>query len=521
MIPSGRRVVIVGAGLGGLSAACHLASRGVEVTVLERGDRPGGRAGLWAEAGFRFDTGPAVLTMRGVLEDTFRAADAELTDHLDLVRLDPAYRAAFWDGSAIHVRAGREAMRDELRSFAGAREVAGYDRFVAWITRLYDIEFDAFIDRDVSSPLDLLRTPGALARLIASGGFGRLQNGVDRHFEDERLRRLFAFQAMYAGLAPMQALAMYSVITYLDTVEGVWFPRGGMHELSTGLADAATKAGVRFEYDTDVEHITPRRHGDAARVHTDAGPVDADVVIANPDLPVAYEQLTDVEAPRRTRKGRYSPSCVLWLVGARRASDDGGTRGTIGVPGAHRSDTATRARQPGAAPRVHHTIHFGEAWASAFDELTVRGRPMSDPARFVSAPSVTDRDLAPAGHDALHVLEPVPNLSADLDWNDLEPRLTERMLGWARDTGQLDGDPVVMRTTTPIGWQAQGMASGTPFALDHRFTQSGPFRPHLTDRRLPGVVFVGSGTRPGVGIPMVLISGRLAADRAERSLARG
>jgi phytoene desaturase len=493
MTASNRRVVIVGAGLGGLSAACHLATKGVEVTVVERGDRPGGRAGLWAEGGYRFDTGPAVLTMRGVLEDTFRAAGADLHDHLDLVRLDPAYRAAFWDGSEIHVRAGRETMRDEVRAFAGTDEVAGFDRFVAWITRLYDIEFDAFIDRDLSSPFDLLRTPGALARLAATGGFGRLQNGVNRHFRDERLRRLFSFQAMYAGLTPMQALAMYSVITYLDTVEGVWFPRGGMHEVSAGLADAAMKAGVQIRYGTEVEHITPRRDGRAARVHSDTGPIDAEVVIANPDLPVAYEQLTEVDAPRRTRKGHYSPSCVLWLIGA--------------------------PRVPGSAA-AHHNIHFGEAWASTFDELTVRGRPMSDPARFVTASSVTDPQLAPHGHDALHVLEPVPNLSADLDWDELEPRLTDRMLTWLRDAGHIDGDPVVMRTTTPIGWKDQGMAAGTPFALDHRFTQSGPFRPHLTDRRLPGVVFVGSGTRPGVGIPMVLISGRLAADHAEALLAR-
>jgi phytoene desaturase len=515
-----RRVVIVGAGLGGLSAACHLAGRGAEVTVLERGDRPGGRSGLLTDAGYTFDTGPAVLTMRGVLEDTFRAADAELTDHLDLVRLDPAYRASFWDGSQIHVRAGREAMRDEVRMLAGDAEVAGFDTFVAWITKLYDTEFDAFIDRDLASPLDLLRTPGALARLAAMGGFGRLQHAVNRHFADERLRRLFSFQAMYAGLTPMQALAMYSVITYLDTVEGVWFPRGGMHEVPRALADAATKAGVQFQYGAEVEQIVPSRGGRPARVLTDAGPVDAEVIVANPDLPAVYEQLTAVDAPRRLRKGHFSPSCVLWLVGGKRAARPPGAHHTGSPSGAHHTGSPSGAHHTGSPSGAHHTIHFGEAWESTFDELTVQGRPMTDPARFVTAPSVTDPRLAPAGHDALHILEPVPNLGFDLDWTDLGPRLTERMLDWAQETGHLDGDPVVLHTTTPVGWQQQGMAAGTPFALDHRFTQSGPFRPHMTDGRLPGIVFVGSGTRPGVGIPMVLISGRLAAAHAEAHLER-
>ncbi len=480
-----RRVVIVGAGLGGLSAACHLAGQGVAVTLLERDERPGGRAGVLDVDGYRFDTGPAVLTMLPVMEATFAAAGTRLADHVDLVQLDPAYRARFADGSQLHVRAGREAMRDEIRDFAGAGAVQGFDDFVAWLERLFELEFADFIDRDFTSLASLLRQPAALARLAGAGGFGRLQPAVDRYFDDPRLQRLFAFQAMYAGMSPLKALAMYSVITYLDTVQGVFFPRGGIHELAAGLARAAQDAGAELRTGVEVEHIEPAGSGTPARVHTDAGTFEADVVIANPDLPSVYEQLLDVATPRRVRSGHYSPSCMLWLIGGRR---------------------------PIGEDPAHHTIHFGDAWADTFTELIDRGRPQSDPSRFVTTPSVTDPRLAPGGRDVLHVLEPVPNLRAGLDWSTLEPELTGRMLAWVSAVGHLDGEPEVLHTTSPVTWERAGLAAGTPFSLDHRFTQTGPLRPALTDRRLPGVVFVGSGTRPGVGVPMVLISGRLAAE---------
>ncbi len=485
------RVVIVGAGLGGLSAACHLAGRGVPVTLLERSGYPGGRAGLLERDGYRFDTGPAVLTMLGVMEDTFAAAGADLHDHLDLIRLDPAYRARFADGSHVHVRASQSDMREELRAFSGDGAADGFDDLVAWLQQLFEREFADFIDRDFQSLASLLRQPAALARLAAAGGFGRLQPAVDRFFDDPRLQRLFSFQAMYAGMSPMRALAMYSVITYLDTVQGVYFPRGGVHELSAGLAHAAQDAGVDLRLGVEVEAITPAGGGVPARVRTSDGTFEAEVVVANPDLPEVYDRLVDVDAPRRLRRGHYSPSCLLWLVGGRR---------------------------PEGADRAHHTIHFGAAWSRTFTELLDEGRPQSDPSRFVTTPSLTDPDLAPAGRDVLHVLEPVPNLQAGLDWPSLEPQLTERMLTWLGETGHLEGNPEVLHTISPVDWAAEGMGAGTPFSLDHRFSQTGPLRPALTDRRLPGVVFVGSATRPGVGVPMVLISGRLAADRVVEQL---
>ncbi|MFN0026103.1 MAG: phytoene desaturase family protein [Acidimicrobiales bacterium] len=479
------RVTVVGAGLGGLSAACHLAGRGHEVTVLERSDVPGGRAGQLIGNGFRFDTGPSVLTMLPILQDTFAAAGTAMEDHLSVRRLDPAYRAVFWDGSELRVRAQRDEMADEIRRVAGPSEAAGFHRFVDWVTALYHAEFSSFIDRDVSGARDLFRSPRELARLVRLGGFGRLEPRMERFFQDERLQRLFSFQALYAGLSPMKALALYAVIAYMDCVEGVWYPDGGVHAMATGLADAATKAGAEFRYGVTVEAIDAGRR---CVVTASDGVQHADAVVVNPDLPVAYRQLTEVDPPRRLRRAHYSPSCLLWM---------------LGVPGGNLGGAE------------HHNIHFGRSWETAFDQLLVKGQAMSDPSRLVTAASLSDHSSAPAGQHALTVLEPVPNLQTAPYGEINEEQLTEQMLQWANAAGYCDGEATLVAQTGPAGWRRAGMAAGTPFSLDHRFTQSGPFRPGLVDRRLPGVVFVGSGTRPGVGVPMVLISGRLAAEAVQ------
>ena len=205
------------------------------------------------------------------------------------------------------------------------------------------------------------------------------------------------------------------------------------------------------------------------------------------DLPVAYEELLpEVPTPRVAARGRYSPSCVVWHLGVK------------GAP------------PPEAA---HHNIHFGQQWHDAFDDLLRRGRPMADPSRFVAVPSLHDRDAAPEGCTSLYVLEPTPNLEVGrLDWPSEGPRLRERMLTdlqrWGYPT-----DIVTEEMVTPQDWLAQGMAAGTPFALAHTFRQTGPFRAKNVDKRVKGLVFAGSSTTPGVGIPMVLISGKLAARR--------
>ncbi len=484
------RIVVVGAGLAGLSAALHLAGAGRSVTVVERADAPGGRAGVWAPDGYAFDTGPTVLTMPELLEQAFAAVGESMTDHLELIPLDPLYRALFPDGSRLDVRSGVEAMATEIEQVCGGAEAGGYRRFVGFVSELYTLEMNAFIDRNFDHPWSL--DPKPLARLVAMGGMRRLAPKVGSYLKDPRTRRLLSFQAMYAGLSPYDALAIYAVISYLDSVAGVYFPRGGMAAVPRALAAAAARAGVEFRYGTAVGRVDV--HGGRARgvVLDDGEPIGADAVVVTADAPLAMRELLPPAAAgpvwkRRLPRQKYSPSCFLLLAGSGRA-------------------------YPGAS---HHTISFGRAWRRTFSELIDRGELMSDPSLLVTNATASDPELAPPGRHTYYVLAPTPNLDARLDWSVIGPRYRDEVVetleqrGWAGFGAGIE----VERVTTPAQWRAQGMERGAPFASAHTFSQTGPLRlPNL----VPGVenvVLAGSGTVPGVGVPMVLVSGRLAAQR--------
>jgi phytoene desaturase len=485
-------VVVVGAGLGGLSAALHLAGAGRNVTVLEQAAVPGGRAGLLRDHGYLFDTGPTVLTMPDLVQAPLAAVGEDLDDWLTLHRLDPAYRARFADGTSIDVRADVSAMADEIARTCGKADADGYRDFVAYLRRLYALEMPHFIDRNLDHPLQLLGLP--LLRLFASGGFRRLGTKVGQFFADERLRRLFSFQAMYAGLAPAQALAIYSVITYMDCVAGVYFPEGGMHAVPRALAGAAAAHGVRLRYNTAVARIEVSGGRARAVITSDGERIPADVVVVNADLPVAMRNLLPPGyTPRRVRRLRYSPSAVVMHVGSAAQYDD----------------------------MAHHTIEFGRAWEQTFDQIIEQGEVMSDPSFLLTAPTLTDSSLAPAGRHTYYALFPAPNLvtGRDIDWTRKRDRYREHILDTIEERGYAgfrDGIEC-QHMVTPLDWREQGIAAGAPFGAAHRFSQTGPFRPATLDRRVENLVYTGSNTQPGVGVPMVLVSGRLAAQRVTGS----
>ena len=473
-------VVIVGAGLGGLSTALRLAGAGRQVTVLERELVPGGRAGVLHRAGYAFDTGPSVLTMPDLIADALDCVGERLADWLTLRPVQPLYRTFYADGSQLDVHVDVDAMAEEITEVVGPAEAAGYRRFVEFVSRLYRIEMRTFIDRNLDSPLDLVGAD--MARLVALGGLRRLAPVVARYLHDPRTQRVFSFQAMYAGLSPFDALAIYAVIAYMDSVAGVWFPDGGLHAVPRALAAAAAKHGVDFRYGTTVERV--ELAGDrAVAVHTTDGErVPCDAVVLNPDLPVARRDL--LRRPLRRRLD-YSPSCVTMNIGS----------------------SASYSKI------AHHNIHFGTQWREVFTDLVDAKRLMRDPAFMVTAASRSDPSLAPPGKQSYWVLFPAPNTDGPIDWDRMRGPYREEMIATLESNGYVGfGDAIeVEHLVTPADWERQGMAAGAPFAAAHSFAQTGPFRP--SNLWGDNVVFTGSGTQPGVGVPMVLLSGRLAAER--------
>jgi phytoene desaturase len=381
-------------------------------------------------------------------------------------------------------------MAAEVERLAGPEEAGRYLAFRAHLGRMFAAEWGPFIDRNYDGPADLLR-PLAVARLARLGGFRRLHHLVATHLSDWRLRRAHTFQALYTGLSPFDALGIYAVVAHMDTVGGTFIPRrGGMHALALALAGVAEKAGAGFRYATRVERVEGGPDGVTGVRLAGGERLAADAVVVTGDLPAAYAHLLPPAARDwrvQRRRLRFAPSCYLLHLGLTRRLDG----------------------------QAHHTVHLGRDWKGSFEALTRHGRVQPDPSLLVTYPSPEDPDAAPPGHATLFVLEPTANTRAGLDWAEVGPALRERLYGRLAGLGygDLRRDRAVELVVDPPAWEAMGLTAGTPFSLDHRFAQTGWLRPANVSATVPGLVFAGMGTVPGVGVPMVLVSGRLAAER--------
>jgi phytoene desaturase len=280
----------------------------------------------------------------------------------------------------------------------------------------------------------------------------------------------------------------------MDTVAGVYFPRGGMHALPSAMADAAADAGADLRFGQEVTRL--ERSGERiTAVVTAQGRIPCDAVVLTPDLPLTYRLLG--RAPRRPLRIRHSPSAVILHAGTDRTWPQ----------------------------LAHHTISFGAAWRTTFEELTRTGKLMSDPSLLITRPTATDPGLAPAGRHIHYVLAPCPNTDIGpgaAQWRDLAPRYRDSLLKELEQRG-LDGIGSAIEEeclVTPADWHAQGHAAGTPFSAAHTFAQTGPFRSRNLVAGTVNAVLAGCGTTPGVGVPPVLLSGKLAAARVTGGTAR-
>jgi phytoene desaturase len=478
-------VVIVGGGIGGLAAAARLAHAGYRVTLLEQRAQLGGRVGLFERDGFRFDTGPTLLMMLDPLEKLFRDLHRRLEDYLQPVLLNPSYRVFYADDTRFDSSPCIASMVREIAQKMSPSEVPCYLRLMADLSAMLHDVVPAFVRRNYRSPFYLLGSR-QIRLLLKHRLLANLYRRVRRYTRDPRLQMLFTFQTMYLGLSPLQAPWVYGILTYMESGEGVWFPRGGMYQLVRALETLAREEGVQISTGERVEQVMVES-GRAMGVRLASGEtIKADVVVLNTDVPTAYENMLP-PSKQASRKWRNSCSALVFLIGYN-----------------------------GKLPELlHHNVHFSGDFERNLQEIFVQKTVPEDPSFYTCLSVRTEPSDAPEGSENLYVLVPVPNRSGQ-DATSMKDEVLRKVLSrLEREAGLRREGILFVHDISPADWEAMGLWQGAAFGLSHDFFQSTCFRP---SNRAPfeGVYFVGASTVPGNGIPMVLISAELLQQRIEQ-----
>lgn len=482
------RVAVIGGGIGGLSAAIHLAAAGARVTVLEQNAAVGGKMGEIRQDGFRWDTGPSVITMRPAFEALFAAAGRALDDYLTLLPLDPLTRYFYPDGVVFDASQDVEVMAGRIAAQFGPADAEGYRRFLAYARRIHDVTAPRFIDGPPPTLGTLLRTP--LRDIPAVDPLRTMDARIRSFVRDPRLRQLLGRFATYVGASPFLAPATLNVIAHVELAGGVWYPQGGIYGIARALERLAGELGVEIRTGAAVEAITVRE-ARATGVRLAGGEsVTADAVVANVDVATVYERLLPPAPAARRRLAkltRAGTSCSGFVL-------------LLGVEGAFER-------------LAHHNILFSRDYAREFSDLFARGTPPDDPTVYIAISSRTDPGHAPPGCENWFVLVNAPPLGDGFDWATGAAAYRERVLDTLADFGlKVRGAIRSERMLTPLDLERlTGARRGALYGTSSNDRLSALRRPHNRAPDLRGLYFCGGAAHPGGGVPMVILSGRAAA----------
>jgi phytoene desaturase len=480
-------ITIIGAGIGGMSAAIRLAASGQRVTLLEQNPQVGGKMYEIAAYGYRWDTGPSVITMRHVFDDLFAAAGRRFDDYVTLLPLEPLTRYFYPDGVVFDASRDLSAMAQRIEELE-PRDVEGYLAYLAYAARIHRVTGPAFIYDQPPTLRRILQTP---LRDMPAVDPLRTMDGAIRHFvRSPHLRQMLGRFGTYVGGNPFASPATLNVIAHVELTGGVWYPRGGVYSIARAFETLARELGVEIITNARVERIAVT-NGRVTGVHLQNGDhLPADAVIANVDVATVYERLLPrqaVSAAKVARLANVEPSCSGFIL-------------LLGVEGDH-------------AQLAHHNIFFSSDYKREFDDIFRRGVPPDEPTVYVSITSKSDPTHAPAGHENWFVMVNAPAYDARYDWQTHERIYRDLVLSRLAAFGlDVRGRIRAERVLTPHDLERMnGARRGALYGQSSNSRLSALRRPHNRADDVRGLYFAGGTTHPGGGVPMVTLSGKVAA----------
>jgi len=477
-----RRAVVIGAGFGGLAAAIRLQAAGVQVTLLEKREKVGGKAYQFKKAGYTFDMGPSLVTAPAIVDSVFQAGGKSMTDYVDLMPLDPYYRIYFHDRSVIDYVGDPDRMKAQMRQF-NERDAERYDDFMDDVRPIYDA---VIAERLGAKPFDTLGKFAAFVPQVARlRAYETVSKFVSRYFDDFRHRFIYSFHPLFVGGNPFSAPAIYLMIPYLEREGGVWFTRGGMYSIVEGMLQLFEELGGIVRTSAEVVRIVVHE-ARATGVVVNGETLPADFVVSNADVGHTYGSLVDSRhrkrwSDRKLEKIEYAMSCFLLYLGTTRQYPE----------------------------LEHHTLILAERYRGLVQDIFKKKILPEDFSMYVHAPTRTDPEMAPPGCESMYVLIPVANNASGLDWSELAEPFTDTVLDFLEEWG-LEGlrdNLEVLEVFTPDDFESEMNGTlGNAFAIEPRLSQTAYFRPHNRSEDVEGLYLVGAGTHPGAGVPGVLLS---------------
>ncbi len=483
-----KKIAIIGGGLGGLTAAIRLAHQGFRIQLFEKNGTLGGKMNQWSADGFRFDTGPSLLTMPFVIDELFESAGLKRSDYLEFVPIDPICRYFWDDGSTLDASADAGKMIAEMTKFSAA-DASRYEDFLAYTKRIYDITADVFLFTPMHEIKKLLnwKTFLKLFQTPQIDPFRTVHEGVSRFFKHPKLVQLFDRYATYNGSNPYQAPATLNIIPYVEYGLGCYYIKGGMYQLVAALRQLADQFGVEIHTGSGVEKILHRDHR-IEGIQVNGEKIPADVVISNADVVVAFDELIEGFPKQQAKLKRLEPSLsgVVFLWGIDK-------------------------QHPQLA---QHNIIFASDYELEFKQIFEDKKVPEDPTIYIAITSKLDPDHAPAGSENWFVLVNVPYLNEDQNWEAEIVRLKKVILAKLNRHGIAISDRIrVEKIITPQDFYERYRSNrGSIYGISSNDRMTAFRRPANRSREIEGLYFAGGSTHPGGGVPLAMLSGKMCAE---------